>query len=55
MNILNTHKDDRPKKGAWAPGWYTNICGNCKSEMLSDKRAISCADCAYGTAKKVVK
>lgn len=41
-------EDSRPKKGGWAPGNYSNICRNgCGEHFIGDKRAFSCADCAY--------
>ena len=40
-------EDKRPKKGAWAPGYYTNKCQECGDGFIGDKRAHSCADCAY--------
>lgn len=43
----NYKVDDRPKKGAWAPGDFINTCVECNDYFLGDKRATSCADCAY--------
>lgn len=39
--------DVRPKLGAWAPGSYICKCYNCERQFTGDKRALSCADCAY--------
>lgn len=40
-------EDDRPQFGAWAPGDYYNECIYCEEQFIGDKRAVSCADCAY--------
>ena len=40
-------KDARPPKGSWAPGGYACVCLTCGSTFDGDKRAVSCADCAY--------
>lgn len=40
--------DKRPKKGAWAPGDYVGTCCQCGEKFIGDKRAQSCANCAYG-------
>ena len=40
-------KDDRPQKGAWAPGSYYNRCRRCGDLFIGDKLARMCADCAY--------
>jgi hypothetical protein len=40
--------DSRPKKGNWAPGGYIHTgCNTCSKEFIGDKRALTCADCAY--------
>ena len=39
--------DERPKRGAWAPGKYLNRCRKCEAGFVGDKRAMICADCAY--------
>lgn len=39
--------DPRPAKASWAPGSYFNICLSCEQEFIGDKRALSCAECAY--------
>lgn len=42
------HKeDDRPMRGLWAPGVYSCKCTVCGDNFLGDRRAMSCADCAY--------
>jgi hypothetical protein len=42
-------EDNRPARGGWAPGEYLNKCrSGCDEEFIGDKRACSCADCAYG-------
>lgn len=43
--LFNT--DQRPQRGGWAPGNYGQICHTCGREFLGDKRAVTCADCAY--------
>ncbi len=40
-------KDQRPPKGAWAPGDYMNRCCLCGEMFIGDKLACMCADCAY--------
>lgn len=40
-------KDERPKRGMWAPGDYMGECRKCGVGFWGDKRAMSCADCAY--------
>ena len=40
--------DPRPQKKLWAPGDYLRRCKSCDEEFIGDKRAIMCADCAYG-------
>lgn len=42
-----SERDRRPQLGFWAPGFYTNRCFYCGVEFIGDKRAKSCADCAY--------
>jgi len=39
--------DERPQKGAWAPGNYLNECDQCGFTFVGDKRSYTCADCAY--------
>ena len=45
--------DDRPMKGSWAPGEYSNKCLVCGDRFTGDKRAHSCADCAYSTTNHI--
>jgi hypothetical protein len=42
------NKDERPQMGAWAPGNYSGKCIVCGGYFMGDKRALSCAPCAYG-------
>jgi hypothetical protein len=44
-------KDDRPQKDWWAPGNYFCRCTKCNNNFLGDKRAGTCAPCAYGDKK----
>jgi hypothetical protein len=39
--------DTRPRKGMWAPGSYICRCLDCEEHFVGDKRALSCAPCAY--------
>lgn len=41
------HIDIRPAIGLWAPGEYFNHCKRCNLIFVGDKRALSCANCAY--------
>jgi hypothetical protein len=50
QDILH-NKDERPQKGAWAPGNYFNTCLNCGKLFIGDKRACCCASCAYSESK----
>lgn len=43
--------DQRPRKGGWAPGSYFCTCNTCGVQFTGDKRAITCADCAYSKAE----
>lgn len=40
-------RDERPKKGLWAPGHYVDRCCECNKYFIGDKNAIMCAKCAY--------
>lgn len=40
-------EDSRPRKNSWAPGDYYCKCLDCKETFIGDKRALTCADCAY--------
>lgn len=46
-SLENPKTDQRPQKGAWAPGDYMCRCMTCQAYFHGDKRAHSCADCAY--------
>jgi len=46
LNALDK-EDARPQRGGWAPGNYFNRCIYCSEIFIGDKRACSCADCAY--------
>ena len=48
MRLADYKRDDRPKHGGWAPGSYCNKCCDCGAGFIGDKRAVACADCAYG-------
>lgn len=41
-------EDQRALRGGWAPGGYMRVCIHCEQKFFGDKRAVSCADCAYG-------
>jgi rubrerythrin len=43
-------KDFRPQRGLWAPGGYICKCCICGHQFQGDKRAVTCAPCAYGDA-----
>jgi hypothetical protein len=45
--VMDFKRDHRNKKGSWAPGDYVCKCCRCKEIFLGDKRATTCADCAY--------
>jgi hypothetical protein len=45
--MMPIKEDARPARGSWAPGNYHCKCCNCGEFFIGDKRAISCADCAY--------
>ena len=44
---LFENRDLRPLKGLWAPGNYMRECTSCEEWFCGDKRALSCASCAY--------
>lgn len=46
--LAGVKEDNRPVRGGWAPGKYHRCCRSCGSRFIGDKRAITCADCAYG-------
>ena len=39
--------DQRPTRWGWSPGGYGQRCLTCGDGFIGDKRASSCADCAY--------
>jgi hypothetical protein len=47
IGIRDAKVDDRPKRGAWAPGEYICLCAVCGDAFIGDKRAMVCADCSY--------
>lgn len=48
MTILEQYKtDERPHRHGWAPGSYLSRCRKCEAKFIGDKRAMTCADCAY--------
>jgi len=44
---------EKKQRGAWAPGNYIRKCIMCGDKFMGDKRAFSCADCAYKEVKDV--
>jgi len=44
---MQTKNDSRPKRYFWAPGNYLCMCCLCDDKFIGDKRASTCADCAY--------
>jgi hypothetical protein len=51
MSFAEYKRDDRSQRGAWAPGRYCCSCCDCGAKFIGDKRALECADCAYGPQK----
>lgn len=51
----NPKSDSRPKLYGWAPGSYWCVCAGCGEHFIGDKRALSCADCAYKQPDPVEK
>jgi len=47
MKAFFTPADQRPQRFGWAPGSYLCHCSTCKKKFVGDKRAITCAPCAY--------
>lgn len=43
----NIKHSEKPPRGWWAPGGYFCRCHSCLSNFAGDKRAGTCADCAY--------
>jgi hypothetical protein len=48
INKVGIKRDRRKKLGGWGPGRYQCRCIECNTIFLGDKRAVVCADCAYG-------
>ena len=47
-DLFLPERDERPKKDGWCTGWYVNFrCSHCDKPFVGDKRAITCAPCAY--------
>lgn len=51
FTTMNQHY--RPARGGWAPGGYFCTCRTCQGSFIGDKRATSCADCAYAKDTEV--
>lgn len=49
MSTPSNEPDTRPKRHGWAPGLYAHPhgCSTCRRDFWGDKRATTCADCAY--------
>lgn len=47
-------EDARPLCGSWAPGNYAHKCTQCGEQFSGDKRASSCADCAYAAKEAIL-
>ncbi len=45
--VLKGKRDERPKRGYWAPGQCLRMCIRCSHHFMGDKRAEMCAVCAY--------
>jgi hypothetical protein len=48
---LVTNRDVRPPRNGWAKGFYSRNCHMCHEAFVGDKRAITCAECAYTEPK----
>lgn len=48
QSIRNYKEDHRPPRDGWCDGEYMCMCFRCKTGFIGDKRAVLCADCAYG-------
>jgi len=44
------YRDKRPHRAGWARGPYQRICQECERVFVGDKRAVTCAPCAYRDA-----
>jgi len=49
------NRDTRPSRGAWSPGAYLNRCSQCGDMFIGNKRAFSCAPCAYQDLDRIKK
>jgi len=47
INFTGMEIDQRQQKNGWAPGTYLRRCSDCNVWFGGDKRAITCANCAY--------
>jgi len=47
MNPADWKVSTAPPRHGWAPGEYLNNCHTCGCVFIGDKRAWTCADCAY--------
>lgn len=47
-SMRGVKEDHRGPRGGWADGEYLCKCGFCACQFFGDKRAVQCADCAYG-------
>lgn len=48
LEDLRAGGDGRRPLGGWASGNYACVCQACGRQFVGDKRALSCAPCAYG-------
>jgi len=48
--VLDANRDKRPHRAGWARGPYHRICQECERVFVGDKRAVTCAPCAYRDA-----
>jgi hypothetical protein len=46
--------DPRPAHAGWAPGGYMCKCYSCDRRFTGDKRAMSCAECAYNNGWRLI-
>lgn len=53
MLLKQRSKDERPRRGSWAPGGYLGKCRDCGQHFEGDKRATMCAVCAYSEETEV--
>jgi hypothetical protein len=51
---MDFKQSDLPQRGAWAPGNYIHMtCATCADAFMGDKRALTCADCAYSKLRDI--